>query len=265
MAQDVAQPCPVCVGDDTPTDGRKNGRCHGGADDGAACDAEGDAGVFGCTSTDCPPSGAAVGTLPIDIPSLTTNASTLAPKNADCASQMLGGQCPCADQRKSTPVEPVNAGPTSAPAAPSTASAAARGFAAASRAAAARTARCASAAPAPATERPPAVLRAVDCGAGACCDARRATWRRSVRPPPPPPRSTPPPACRGRRRLTLPLESVDATADAASASSADPPSAARDATVEGELRRRSRRRRRPRRGRARRAATSRARRQQTLN
>src|SRR4029079_16058172 len=54
LAQEVAQPCPVCQGDVTPTDGKKDGRCRGGAKDGGPCDAEGENVMFGMTSNDCP-------------------------------------------------------------------------------------------------------------------------------------------------------------------------------------------------------------------
>jgi hypothetical protein len=72
LAQDVAQPCPVCSGDHRARDGRKDGRCKGGENDGAACDAEGESVSFGSTSSDCRPRGSAIGTLPIDIGQLTT-------------------------------------------------------------------------------------------------------------------------------------------------------------------------------------------------
>jgi hypothetical protein len=69
---EVARPCPVCSGDKTPHDGRKEGKCEGGATADAPCDAQSGSGRFGATSNDCLPLDTSVGRLPVDLQPLTT-------------------------------------------------------------------------------------------------------------------------------------------------------------------------------------------------
>ncbi len=64
MGAEVARPCPVCSGDKAPHDGRKDGKCDGGATPDAPCDAESGSGRFGATSNDCLPQGTSIGRLP---------------------------------------------------------------------------------------------------------------------------------------------------------------------------------------------------------
>lgn len=72
-AANVALPCPVCNGDATPNDGKRDGRCQGGATDGAPCDAHSASPLFGATSNDCAPAaGSNAGELTIDLAPLTT-------------------------------------------------------------------------------------------------------------------------------------------------------------------------------------------------
>jgi hypothetical protein len=108
---EVDRPCPTCVGDATANDGRRDGRCKGGAADGAPCDAQGSTTYFGSVSNDClPRSTKAVGELAIDLAPLTTGDVALrarltctATKGKDaarcfCPAQMqanacIGGRC----------------------------------------------------------------------------------------------------------------------------------------------------------------------------
>lgn len=93
-AGDVGRPCPVCKGDRKPNDGRKDGRCDGGA----ACDANSTSAIFGATSNDClPPSASAVGTLAIDLSPLTTGTVELA-ADRDCKRRGFAARCFCAGQ-----------------------------------------------------------------------------------------------------------------------------------------------------------------------
>jgi hypothetical protein len=48
------QPCPLCVGDDTPQDGNRQGTCVGGIRDGQSCDVHALDSSFGDVSLDCP-------------------------------------------------------------------------------------------------------------------------------------------------------------------------------------------------------------------
>ncbi len=81
LAEDVAGPCPVCVEDPKPNDGKKEGRCRGGAANERACDTHGVSSLFGATSNDCLPSaGKNVGELPIDLAPLTTGHASLSAK-----------------------------------------------------------------------------------------------------------------------------------------------------------------------------------------
>ena len=101
LAESVARPCPVCAGDGAPNDGRREGRCEGGAHAGAACDAQGRSAAFGATSHDCPPRGDGIGDLPIDLTPLGTGTARLAGGPA-CAATRPGGACPCAGQMHRT-------------------------------------------------------------------------------------------------------------------------------------------------------------------
>ena len=72
-AGDLGRPCPVCVGDRTPNDGRAGGRCSEGESAGKPCDTNAASTLFGATSNACLPLRAAViGTLTIDLAPLTT-------------------------------------------------------------------------------------------------------------------------------------------------------------------------------------------------
>ena len=78
---DIARPCPVCIGDATPNDGKKDGHCDGGAATGRACDAQTSPSQFGVSSNDClPVAGKNVGELPIDLTPLTTGHASLTAK-----------------------------------------------------------------------------------------------------------------------------------------------------------------------------------------
>src|SRR3990172_2470266 len=61
----IEKPCPLCVGDPTPNDGQKGGRCDSGPAQNAPCDVGGISPTFGATSNDCPPSGSPVSNLEI--------------------------------------------------------------------------------------------------------------------------------------------------------------------------------------------------------
>ncbi|MCC6765738.1 MAG: hypothetical protein IT293_13860, partial [Deltaproteobacteria bacterium] len=95
----INNPCPVCNGADIPNDGLQNGTCTGGARNGQACDRNGESPVpsFGYTSLDCPPSGAPVATLPVDL-SNTNNGTvtkTLSAGSPNC-NGAPGKKCMCA-------------------------------------------------------------------------------------------------------------------------------------------------------------------------
>jgi hypothetical protein len=110
--EELARPCPVCFEDATPNDGRKEGRCRGGATPEAACDAHARSTLFGATSNDClPSSGKNVGELPIDLMPLTTGDARLQAKltckaqvgkdvpRCSCPAQVQANACvgaPCA-------------------------------------------------------------------------------------------------------------------------------------------------------------------------
>ena len=99
-AGDVAHPCPVCRGDVAPNDGRKDGRCEGGASSGAPCDTNAASALFGASSNDClPASTASVGDLAVDLLPMTTGAARLEAK-ADCKRKQPGpsGRCFCPAQ-----------------------------------------------------------------------------------------------------------------------------------------------------------------------
>jgi hypothetical protein len=97
-AADVGRPCPVCVGDGTPNDGKKDGHCDGGDASGAACDANGVGTQFGATSNDCLPSGrSAAGTLAVDLAPLTTGKLERAAET-DCKRRGFNARCYCAGQ-----------------------------------------------------------------------------------------------------------------------------------------------------------------------
>jgi hypothetical protein len=97
MGETLARPCPVCAGDRTANDGRKEGRCERGPARAKPCDAHGTSAVFGTTSNDCPPPGSSVGELAIDLAPLTTGAVR---READVACRRAGqdGRCFCPGQ-----------------------------------------------------------------------------------------------------------------------------------------------------------------------
>jgi hypothetical protein len=99
-AADVAHPCPVCRGDATPNDGRKDGRCEGGASSGAPCDTNAVSPLFGSSSNDClPPSTASAGDLTVDLLPMTTGAARLE-ATVECKRRRpgLSGRCFCPEQ-----------------------------------------------------------------------------------------------------------------------------------------------------------------------
>lgn len=120
---DVAAPCPVCRGDRTPNDGGRDGRCTGGAADGAPCDAQAVSSLFGATSTDCLPTAAtSAGDLTIDLAPLTTGEAALdaklvckASRGKDtapcfCPAQVepnacIGGRCPGSGRCPDGPID----------------------------------------------------------------------------------------------------------------------------------------------------------------
>lgn len=94
----INNPCPVCNGADVPNDGVKGGTCSAGTRVGLTCDRNGQSPVpsFGYTSLDCPPSGAPVSTLPIDL-SNTNNGTvtrTLSASSPNC-NGAPGNKCMC--------------------------------------------------------------------------------------------------------------------------------------------------------------------------
>jgi cysteine-rich repeat protein len=99
LRQDVAQPCPVCLGDNEANDGQANGTCSAdAASPGAACDVSGVSQIFPPTSHDCLPSGIPVGTIPIDLAPLTTGSAT-STGGVDCLSPLPPpGACHCPGQ-----------------------------------------------------------------------------------------------------------------------------------------------------------------------
>jgi len=95
---DPEKPCPVCVGDDVPNDGVKNGTCsEDSKTKGAPCDINGISETgLGSTSNDCMPTGSDIGVLAIDLVPFTTGTATLT-TTLDCADGTPGG-CFCPDQ-----------------------------------------------------------------------------------------------------------------------------------------------------------------------
>jgi hypothetical protein len=93
---DVARPCPRCNGLALG----EVGSCEGGPRDGQPCTVDATHGPLGNTSFDCPPSpGARVGSslLPLD---LTTEGSSIAPRERCTGSGNPGQQCYCAGQER---------------------------------------------------------------------------------------------------------------------------------------------------------------------
>ncbi len=99
LGEEIDRPCPVCRGDATANDGTRGGTCAGGANPGAACDAQ-SAGVFGATSNDCAPSpGKGAGDLTIDVAPLTTGDAQLAATlTCKALTEKNAGRCHCAAQ-----------------------------------------------------------------------------------------------------------------------------------------------------------------------
>ncbi len=98
LVQDIAKPCPTCVGDDAFNDGAKNGVCDGGDNDGEACDSGASDPNFGDTSLDCLPSGSSVGELEINLSPATTGSISV-DSDLDCASPLFPpGTCYCPNQ-----------------------------------------------------------------------------------------------------------------------------------------------------------------------
>ena len=107
--EDVAQPCPICVGDATVDDDVKDGTCSGGPSNGGPCDADAESPVFGATSFDCfPDPNGNIGNLPIVFENATTGTKieTLAAGSPACrAFGFTGAQCFCdtCDDTAATP------------------------------------------------------------------------------------------------------------------------------------------------------------------
>jgi len=98
LVQDIAKPCPLCVGDPTPNDGQKGGTCESGTAPGAPCDVGGISDEFGATSNDCLPTGSSVGELAIDLTPLTTGKVSV-DASMDCVSPLFPkGTCYCPGQ-----------------------------------------------------------------------------------------------------------------------------------------------------------------------
>jgi hypothetical protein len=93
----LEKPCPICVGDDTPNDGVKNGTCDSGKSAGQPCDIGGINPSFGATSNDCLPSASSIGELAIDITPLTTGTVTQT-ASTQCSSSRFGANCYCPGQ-----------------------------------------------------------------------------------------------------------------------------------------------------------------------
>lgn len=106
LPENADAPCPACVGDPTPNDGRKRGTCRGGATPGAACDVGGVGDVSGTTSHDCLPAGSPLAELAVDLDPLTT-ATVAAEASVDCLSDAFPpGTCFCRNQVRQNPCEP---------------------------------------------------------------------------------------------------------------------------------------------------------------
>lgn len=99
LVQDIAKPCPLCVGDPTPNDGVKGGTCDGGAAPNAPCDVGGISPTFGATSNDCQPSGSPVSVLQINLSPLTTGTVSQEP-GLPCVAVGSIGLCYCEGQNR---------------------------------------------------------------------------------------------------------------------------------------------------------------------
>jgi hypothetical protein len=110
---DIAQPCPICVGDDTPNDGVKNGTCEGRTTTpGAPCDVGAIDKQFGSTSIDCLPTGSSVGELEINL-SPTTTGTVSVDASVDCLDTDFPGSCYCPRQARPNQCDPPGVcGPT---------------------------------------------------------------------------------------------------------------------------------------------------------
>ncbi|MBI3770148.1 MAG: hypothetical protein HY271_16875 [Deltaproteobacteria bacterium] len=96
LEQNLAQPCPLCIGDVFPNDGVKAGTCAGGTTPGESCDVGGIHQVFGATSNDCLPTGSSVGEPEVDL-LLTTGTATKTASLA-CLTDGFASQCFCPGQ-----------------------------------------------------------------------------------------------------------------------------------------------------------------------
>jgi len=96
MAENTARPCPVCEGDPTANDARREGHCAGGARAGKPCDAHAASARFGASSNDCLPTGEGVGDLTLDLV-LETGKVTLE-SGPPCLHRLAGGTCLCDGQ-----------------------------------------------------------------------------------------------------------------------------------------------------------------------
>jgi hypothetical protein len=121
--EEIARPCPVCRGDATPNDGKRDGRCEGGAAAGTACDAHAASALFGATSNDClPATGKSAGELTIDLAPLTTGEAAFEAKltckatsgkdaaRCFCPAQVeanacIGGRCPGSGRCPEGPID----------------------------------------------------------------------------------------------------------------------------------------------------------------
>jgi hypothetical protein len=98
LVQDIAKPCPNCVGDTTPNDGNKDGTCDAGTTPGAPCDVGARDPNFGDTSLDCLPTGSSVGELEINLAPTTTGTVSVN-STLDCVSPLFPpGTCYCPGQ-----------------------------------------------------------------------------------------------------------------------------------------------------------------------
>jgi hypothetical protein len=100
MGETLARPCPVCAGDRTANDARKQGHCERGPARGKPCDAQGMSAIFGATANDCAPPGTSVGELAIDLAPLTTGA-VRRDADVDCRRTGQKARCFCAAQSQS--------------------------------------------------------------------------------------------------------------------------------------------------------------------
>jgi hypothetical protein len=97
----MANPCPRCLNDPTPNDGKRQGTCSGGLDNGLLCDVNGSApnAHFGSTSLDCRPNTTVVATsLPVSLTNSTTGTETrtLSAANPNCrGTGHTGEKCFC--------------------------------------------------------------------------------------------------------------------------------------------------------------------------